>query len=298
MKYQVFLLFLVFQYVMTRVLNKKKTISADKNEISQNNYGVFTKSPTITNGTIGYQQNISDFYSLSFRETRRKNSKTIKRGNDNKEEKVETTDIQLYFDENQQIINKILKDTPNHMTYLEYYSYIGFDCPQSICEAIFKDFIQKLYDNEIINDNSNSIMPGATFLCKKEDDTCNVIIFDKIKKFPIDSEQGLLILFEFFEEGKIDNYNIYIYVVKNPCMVCCLWYHLFVKKYPLGNIYIFYSIFDVSIDKTSQINHKFDLSISKIYKKQAGKWILEYQSIMNNFNTVFSNIHMEKLDIH
>ena len=131
-------------------------------------------------------------------------------------------------------------------------------------------------------------MRGSALICNTQGssaDECTLYFFNKIERFPIDSEFGLLMMLELINKGNITNKHFFIYERKAPCMICFNYYDTFLQKYPSVSIDVYFSKF-YTIDKKDLLNGIYETSNSRVYGSKPKKWYEKDDLVLQIYTSV------------
>ena len=217
---------------------------------------------------------------------------SVKDNNDCPPEKSDICSLQLSKDDmlyNDKMLNVLLTSDKIEMNFLIYQQVEGYICPLKICDAKFKDLITNFKQSKVSSTDKG--MPGIALICNTQGssaDECTLYFFNKIERFPIDSEFGLLMMLELINKGNITNKHFFIYERKAPCMICFNYYDTFLQKYPSVSIDVYFSKFE-TIDKKDLLNGIYETSNSRVYGSNPEEWYEKYDLFLQYGNNEISS---------
>ena len=226
---------------------------------------------------------------------------SVKDNNDCPPEKSDICSLQLSKDDmlyNDKMLNVLLTSDKIEMNFLIYQQVEGYICPLKICDAKFSNLISWFKKTKVSSIFEG--MPGIALICNTQGslaDECTLYFFNKIERFPIDSEFGLLMMLELLYKGNITNKHFFIYEFYSPCMICLNYYDTFLQKYSSVLIDVYFSDY-YTIDKTDLLNGIYETSNSRIYGSSPKEWNGEcrYFSKIDSKSVPSLQLHLLNID--
>lgn len=152
-----------------------------------------------------------------------------------KEEKKGNNIKILDLDEtNKDLLTEQLINKPKKSTLI-----LNYSSPVTVkCKNCYTSFLE--LSNKFACVAKKSVMEGIGLFCQKNNPTCSLFNFEKVKYIKVDSEISFISLIQIKNVSPLEG-EIYIFTPSSPCMLCVIIYNNFITNNSNIRIYHFFN---------------------------------------------------------